>query len=55
VIDAGAVSELVNVLNRDPYPRHQLEAVWALTNIAAETSEEVNILINQVCSLSLLL
>ncbi|KAH3760196.1 Importin subunit alpha-1 [Pelomyxa schiedti] len=46
VVNSGAVPKLVEFLERDDFPQLQLEAAWALTNIAAGTSEQTEYLIH---------
>lgn len=45
IIETGVVPRLVQLLERNDYPRMQFEAAWALTNIAASTSENTMLLI----------
>lgn len=46
VTASGVVPRLVSFLERDDFPELQFEAAWALTNIAAGTSENTVLLIN---------
>ena len=40
IIDAGILPLLIYALQQDEYPKFQLEAAWAITNIASGTSEQ---------------
>eukprot|EP00796_Vickermania_ingenoplastis_P005865 gene5865-4187_t len=45
VIESGVVPTIVEFLSRNDYPDLQFEAAWALTNIAAGTTENTNLLV----------
>lgn len=45
VTSSGVVPHLVNLLQRSDYPQLQFESAWALTNIAAGTSENTMMLV----------
>lgn len=45
VIQAGAITPLVVVLNSDPDQNNQFEAAWALTNVASGSTEQTQILL----------
>ena len=45
-VGRGAVSQLVELLRRDSSPRLQLEAAWALTNIASGAPEHVRAVVD---------
>ncbi|CAG9578308.1 putative importin alpha [Leishmania major strain Friedlin] len=45
VTSSGVVPHLVNLLQREDYPELQFESAWALTNIAAGTSENTMMLV----------
>lgn len=45
VIESGVVPSLVEFLGRKDFPDLQFEAAWALTNIAAGTTDNTNLLI----------
>lgn len=40
IIDAGLIPRMVGYARQDEYPQLQLEATWALTNIASGTTEQ---------------
>ncbi|KAG5498625.1 hypothetical protein JKF63_02911 [Porcisia hertigi] len=46
VTSSGVVPHLVALLQRDDYPELQFESAWALTNIAAGTSENTMLLVS---------
>ena len=46
VIDSGCVPTMVGFLDHDDDPKLQLEAGWALTNIASGTSEQTDVVID---------
>ncbi|KAL8167796.1 hypothetical protein V2J09_009295 [Rumex salicifolius] len=46
VVQAGVVPCLVQFLGREDFPQLQLEAAWALTNIASGTSENTRMVID---------
>ncbi|KPA83122.1 putative importin alpha [Leptomonas pyrrhocoris] len=46
VTSSGVVPRLVSLLERNDYPELQFESAWALTNIAAGTSENTMMLVN---------
>lgn len=49
VIDANIVPRAIQILNESNYPRLQIEAAWALTNIASGTSAQCQLLIDCGC------
>ena len=46
VVEAGVVPRLVQVLSRNDSPKLQLEAAWAITNIACAGLQHATLLIN---------
>jgi hypothetical protein len=40
IIDAGVVPKLIELIGQEQYPQLQLEATWALANIAAGSRQQ---------------
>jgi hypothetical protein len=47
VIDANLVPRLINFMQRDDEPHLQLEAAWALTNVASGTTQQTQSIIDK--------
>ena len=54
VVESGVVPRLVEFLTRQDHPNLQLEAAWAITNIACGSKEQVEVLIHQQTHLYLI-
>lgn len=46
VVEAGVVPRLLQLLSRNDLPNLQLEAAWAITNVACAEVRHVRLLIN---------
>ena len=47
VIDAGLVPRMIEYVKQKEYPQLQLEATWALTNVASGTSVQCQSIIDK--------
>ncbi len=47
IIDAGLVPKMIEFVKQSEYPQLQLEATWALTNVAAGTSAQCQTIIDK--------
>ena len=54
VVESGVIPRLVEFLTRYEHPNLQLEAAWAITNIACGNKEQVEVLIHQQAHLYLI-
>lgn len=47
VIDAGLVPKMIDYIKQEEYPQLQLEATWALTNVASGTTIQCQSIIDK--------
>jgi importin subunit alpha-6/7 len=47
VIDAGLVPKMIEYIKQQEYPQLQLEATWALTNVASGTTVQCQSIIDK--------
>lgn len=47
IVDTGVIPKLIEYINQESYPQLQLEATWALTNVASGTSQQCQSIVDK--------
>ena len=47
IVDTGIIPKLIECMNQEEYPQMQLEATWALTNVASGTAQQCQSIVDK--------